>query len=62
MAAVGWLVKEAMSTLSSSGAVVSVPVSASSVVSSIERVCSDPVVDGSVHETGRYAFFLGRCV
>ena len=37
MAVVGWLVNEAMSSLSLSGAVVSVPVSAPFVVSSIER-------------------------
>ena len=44
MAVVCWLVKEAMSSFSSSGAVVSVPVSVCVlVVSSIERGCSDPV-------------------
>ena len=58
-AVVCWLVKEAMSSLSSSGAVVSVPVLLF-VVASIERRCSEPVAGGSVYETSEKPL-LFRC-
>ena len=51
----GLPVQEATSSLSSSGAVVSVPLSAFSSTPPSSGGCSGPVADGSVHETSEKA-------